>query len=160
MNKTKNAIVRQIAVATLAIGVATPCLADDFPAGQACPFGINIEVSDGRHTNFREFLDKDGNFVKFLITGNSPGLVVTNTTSGESYALKSRGQQQRFTPNADGSETYRGTGHTLIIYFDTDVPGPAAIAYIGQVVVQIDAGNVFTLLKSSGKEIDVCALLE
>jgi len=54
----------------------------------------------------------------------------------------------------------RGPGHTLTVYFPTDGPGPAVIAYIGQLVIDVDPDGVWTLVRNTGKEVDVCALLE
>jgi hypothetical protein len=161
MDKTKKRVSRLIPIIVAAsVAFVEPAYADDFPAGQACPFGIDITVSDGHALNAREFVDEDGNPVRLLITGNSPGLLITNTSSGESYSLKSRGQRQDLALHADGSMVITATGHTLAVYFPTDGPGPAVIAYIGQLVIDVDADGVWTIVRQSGKQVDVCALLE
>jgi hypothetical protein len=161
MEKTKKLVSRLMPIVVAAsAGVVAPAYADFFPAGQACPFPIEITVSDGHALNAREFVDEDGNVVRLLLTGNSPGLVITNTSSGESYSLKSRGQRQDLAFNADGTMVITATGHTLAVYFPTDGPGPAVIAYIGQLVIDVDANGAWTIVRQPGKQIDVCALLE
>jgi len=148
-------------LATLtALAFASPVLADDFPPGEACAFGIDIGVTVGHANNFRTFFDRDGNLIRVLLTGNSPELVITNTSSGASYKLNSRGQRQEFTIHPDGTATYTATGHTLLIWAPADEPGPAVIAYVGRIVADINVNNEWTLRTSTGKEIDVCELLE
>ena len=161
MDKTKKLVSRLMPIVVAAsAGFVVPAYADSFPAGQACPFAIDITVSDGHAFNAKDFIDEDGNLVRLLLTGNSPTLVITNTTTGESYSLKSRGQRQDLAINADGSMVITATGHTLTVYFPTDGPGPAVIAYIGQLVIDVDPDGVWTLVRNTGKEVDVCALLE
>jgi hypothetical protein len=52
------------------------------------------------------------------------------------------------------------TGHLVLILFPTDVPaGPTTTLYVGRVVYRSDALSNFTLLGTTGKATDICALL-
>ena len=51
-------------------------------------------------------------------------------------------------------------GHNVIILYPTDVPaGPSTTLYVGQVVYMDDGYGNFTLVKTSGKSLDICAAL-
>jgi hypothetical protein len=74
LDKTKKLVSRLMPIVVAAsAGFVAPAYADSFPAGQACPFAIEITVSDGHALNAREFVDEDGNVVRLLLTGNSRG---------------------------------------------------------------------------------------
>jgi hypothetical protein len=161
MNSLKRLpLLSTLLAAAAALGVSTGAAADDFPAGMACDFTLRVEQTPGHALNFKEFFDRDGNLVKVLITGNSPQLVVTNLDTGASTTFAPKGQMMKITPNGDGTTTWVVTGHTLIVYFPGDEIGPAAIHYIGRVTFQADAANTFTQIRASGRQLDVCELLE
>lgn len=161
MIDSKKFVSRHLSVAMLAaIGFATPCLADDYPAGVACDFALRVEPAPGHGADFKPFFDRDGNLVKILITGTSPTLAVSNVDNGNATTFASKGQMIKITPNADGTTSYAVQGHTLIIYWGADELGPGAVYYIGRVTLVVDAGGAFTSIRARGVEIDVCEMLE
>jgi len=103
------------ALVTACVSVTTPVAADEltFPAGEACPgFPLKVEFSpDAGHLLNRVFVDKNGNFVRFLQAGQNFPITFTNLSSGSSYRVKPEGTVFSVTPNADGSETWVMTGH-------------------------------------------------
>ena len=95
-----------------------------------------------------------------LSAGKGFDLTFTNGISGETLALPSKGSIQRTTVNADGTQTVRLTGNSVLIMFPTDVPaGPSTTLYTGRVVYTVDANGVFTIQGSSGPTTDICAFL-
>jgi len=163
MNHTERlSVLPRLAVALVAaLGFASSSVAQMYDAGVACAFPVQFDLGEGHSLNVREFVDRNGNPIRFMVTGALPTLTVTNLENNQSLTLKSKGQQQTFRANADGSTTYSISGNTVLTWFPTDdPPGPNTIAYVGHIVVNIDQNFVWTLVKSSGKELDLCALLE
>ncbi|TDN92301.1 hypothetical protein [Microbacterium sp. BK668] len=131
-----------------------------FPAGQACDFDIVVTGSTG-NTVYREFSDRDGDVVRTLLAGTGAALTLTNVETGTSVSLKSNGAVSMATVNPDGTTTLRSTGHNVILLSPSDVPaGPSTTLYVGRVTYDVGAGNVFTIVGSSGQTRDLCAELE
>jgi hypothetical protein len=146
----------------MAVATAAPASAAtiSLPAGTACEFPLDIEVSGGKRI-IREFTDRNGNVVKVIEAGKGFDLTFTNAETGESIAFPSNGSVSQTTFNADGSSTVQATGHNVVIFFPTDVPpGPSTTLYEGRLVYTVDANGVFTLQSSSGPTTDICALLD
>jgi hypothetical protein len=144
-----------------ALMLSTPGLAQVFPAGEACDdFDVNVDAGPGHGANFRVFEDEDGNLVRILITGTSPHLVITNLESGKSYTLVSKGQRQQIKFNDDGTTTIMATGHTMVQWASVDDPSSELIAYIGYLEILVDEDGIFHLVKATGRQIDICAILE
>jgi hypothetical protein len=62
--------------------------------------------------------------------------------------------------NADGSTTTVLTGHNLVILFPSDdPPGPSTTLHTGRVVFKVDTAGTFTILKTTGRALDICATL-
>ena len=145
------------------LGSGTPAIAVDppdvviFPAGTACGFDLQIEISSNPNQVNRQFTDKNGNVVRMLTAGKGSALVFTNLSNGETLSLKPSGAVQRTTINADGSQTVSLTGNNVLILFPTDKPaGPSTTLYVGQVTFTADSNGVFTLQSASGKSTDIC----
>jgi hypothetical protein len=151
------ALASAVAVATAAPASAATI---SLPAGTACEFPLDIELSGGKRI-VREFTDQNGNLVKVIEAGKGFDLTFTNTSpGGESIAFPSNGSVSKTTINADGSSTVQATGHNVVIFFPTDVPaGPSTTLYEGRLVYTVDTAGVFTLQSSSGPTTDICALL-
>jgi hypothetical protein len=132
----------------------------DLPAGQACPgFDVRLEASGEVQVN-KTFYDKSGDPVRAISAGRGSILTFTNLQNGTSLTLKTGGSVSRTTFNRDGSYTVTGTGHNVLILFPTDVPaGPTTTLYLGKLVYTVDASQVFTVLQTSGKQVDICAVL-
>lgn len=139
------------------------------PAGLACPdFNLGLSAT-GSDPLVREFTDKQGNVVRTISVGNDVVLTYTNygtdldnPVAGESITFKTAGSVTQITTNEDGTVTFTGTGHNGLILFPTDVPaGPTATQYIGRIVFNVDpATGVFTLVSTSGRQVDICAALD
>lgn len=171
----KSRITRALAPAALAaaalVAPAQPALADDvsfiLPAGTGCEFNLGVSWTGGNlHT--KEFLDKDGNTVRILTAGKGVLLTYTNygmkpkkPVAGESITFRTDGTVTEIVVNPDGTQTYTSTGHNGLVLYPSDVPaGPSATQYTGRIVFTVDpATGVFTLVSTSGPEIDVCAEL-
>lgn len=166
-------ITRGLALSALAaaalVAPAQPALADGsllFPAGIACEFNLGVSWTGGNlHT--QEFTDKNGEVVRFLTAGKGVLLTYTNygfkkkPVEGESITIRTDGSVTETVVNPDGTLTVTATGHNGLIMFPTDEPpGPSTTHYIGKIVFNIDpATGVFTLVSTSGSELDVCAEL-
>src|SRR5690349_17980183 len=132
MSKSMVLRMQQLLLATV-LTATGPVYADDvveFPPGIACEdFALRIDVV-GSSTVFREFTDKEGNIVRFLFAGKSPALSFTNLSSGASFSVKPNGLVDHLSLNPDGSYTLVITGHTLVVFFPTDVPaGPSSTLF-------------------------------
>ena len=127
------------------------------PSGQACNgFDLQIEGWNGKQ-HFKEFKDKNGT-VRTLSAGTGAALLYTNLSTGKTFSSKSNGSVTHTTINPDGSSMVDLTGHNVVILFPTDTPpGPSTTLYSGHVVISIDTGGNFTVLKESGKKTDICA---
>lgn len=149
------------------------------PAGLGCP-GFNLGISStGSDPLVREFTDENGEVVRTISVGNDVVLTYTNygTTplgdpenppiAGESITFKTAGSVTRTVNNPDGTQTVTGTGHNGLILFPSDVPaGPTATQYVGRIVYTIETividdeeVEVFTLVSTSGRAVDICAAL-
>lgn len=131
------------------------------PAGVACQFPLKIEFRAALHRPAdKTFVDENDNPVRILSVGKGQDLRFTNTISGAELILQGNGSVSKTTFNADGTVTVVTAGHNVISLFPTDVPaGPSTILYVGQVVYTVDSEGIFTLLKVSGKQTDICAEL-
>ena len=51
-------------------------------------------------------------------------------------------------------------GHTIVIMFPTDVPaGPTTTLYTGRVALRTSPAGVTTIVRESGRALDICAAL-
>jgi hypothetical protein len=149
----------------LALGSANQVNAADatfeLPAGQACldfDLIININVSD--HQVFKEWTDEFGNPVRMLTAGKGNDLEFVNGSTFATLSLKGKGSVSHTTFNPDGSSTVSATGHNVLILFPTDMPpGPTTTQHVGRVVYTVDANEVWTIQKVSGRTTDICAAL-
>jgi autotransporter passenger strand-loop-strand repeat protein len=131
-----------------------------FPAGIACPdFDLQLSSSGGNvHT--KQFVDRNGETVKTITAGKGFLLTYTNLDAGNSVTIRTDGSVTKTTYNPDGTQTVSATGHNGLIMFPADIPaGPTTTQYIGRIVYTIDPNGVFTLLRTSGSQRDICAEL-
>lgn len=148
-----------VAVASPAPAVAAPPPYEFvFPACEGFDLGVNIDDS-ASHTVFREFTDRDGNVVRTIFAGKGTDLTLANASTGAEIHLKGNGTVMRTSFNADGTATVESTGHNVILLFPGDPGGPATTLYVGRVVYEVGAGDVFTITNSSGVSRDICAEL-
>jgi hypothetical protein len=170
-----NSISRGLALSALAaaalVAPAQPALADDvsfiLPAGTGCEFNLGVSWTGGNlHT--KEFTDENGNTVRLLTAGKGVLLTYTNygmkpkkPVEGESITIRTDGSVTEIVVNPDGTLTYTATGHNGLVMYPSDVPaGPSTTHYIGKIVFTVDpVTGVFTLVSTSGSELDVCAEL-
>ena len=130
----------------------------DFPAGQACSFPLQIDITGGPQVT-KTFTAADGS-VRVLSAGKGSDLVFTNLLTGATYALKGNGTVSWTRVDASGSARFTFSGHNVIIYFPTDVPaGPSTTLVVGKEVIAVDSAGTFTRLARSGKTTDICAAL-
>jgi hypothetical protein len=142
------------------VGSAYADFTVDLPKGNACP-SFDLRVQSIGEGTAKDFYDKDGNLVKSITAGRGAQLTLTNLATSVSLNLKANGSVSKVTRNADGTSTWVITGHNVLILFPTDVPpGPTTTLYVGRVVFTVDnSTQVFTLLGTSGKSVDICAML-
>lgn len=138
------------------------------PAGLGCPDFILGLSATGSDPLVREFTDKQGNVVRTISVGNDVVLTYTNygtdpenLVAGESITFKTAGSVTRTEIDEDGTLTVTGTGHNGLILFPSDVPaGSTATQYVGRIVYNVDpVTGVFTLVSTSGRQVDICAAL-
>jgi hypothetical protein len=126
----------------------------------ACDFPLHVESRGG--TEPKEFKDKDGNTVRMITAGKGGALLFKNLETGATFSLKANGSVTHTTFNADGSSINAVMGHTVLVFFPTDMPpGPSTTLYEGRAVYTIDTKGVWTLQEndSSGRTTDICAEL-
>jgi uncharacterized protein YaeQ len=161
LDKTKKLVSRLMPIVVAAsAGVVAPAYADFFPAGQACPFPIEITVSDGTRSQRQGIRRRGRQRSPTAAHGQQPGLVITNTSSGESYSLKSRGNGRisRSMPMARWSSRPRATPSRCISPRTVLAPRSSRIS-VSSSSTSMPIG-VWTIVRQPGKQIDVCALLE
>ena len=131
----------------------------NFPAGLACDFPLRVSATSGQNLT-NQVVDKSGNVVRVLQVGTGISYTYTNLSTGKSITTRAGGSAIQ-TVVEDGVATLTATGHNALILFPTDVPeGPSTTVYQGKIVYTIDlASGVFTLLKTSGTSVDMCAAL-
>jgi hypothetical protein len=147
--------------AALILTAAHSALADDFPEGQACPdFALRV-TGTGGNLHSKEFVDRHGNLVRTITAGKGVLLTYTNLETGTSVTVRTDGSVTQIRENPDGTQTWTATGHNGLILFPTDIPaGPTTTQYIGRIVFNVDpATGIFTLLRTSGSQRDICAEL-
>lgn len=132
------------------------------PQGVACPdFAVRVSISGGQQV-FKEFVDKEGNVVRALFAGSGTRLLLESLDEDGTVlgTFSSKGGSVfHVTYNPDGTQTWRVTGHNLIVFLPSDIPaGPSTTLYVGQVIYTIDQG-VSTLEEVKGSTTDVCAAL-
>ncbi|MBT2325496.1 hypothetical protein J7E62_24490 [Variovorax paradoxus] len=147
------------------MGLAGPAAAEtlllELPAGLACPFALRVEGT-GANLVTKTFVDEQNNPVRTITAGKGFQLTFTNLSKTmNAVTFKSNGSVSKSTFNSDGTTTVQSTGHNGIILFPTDVPpGPTTTLYTGRVTYTIDANQVWTILTTSGKSVDICDALK
>jgi hypothetical protein len=153
-------VVALVASATI-VGTAVERAAAEtveFPAGVACEFPLTVESSEDTRS-VHEFTDANGNAV-LLLAGRGTAVTLTNDDTGATLSLPASGAPWRIVSRPDGTTTFTAMGHLVLIMFPTDVPaGPSTTLYVGRVVFDIDANDVFTLKETRGTATDLCAAL-
>jgi hypothetical protein len=167
--KTTRRLALAVGLAAVALTATQPAFAQDpfiLDAGLGCEFNLGIKATGGNLVT-REFTDAAGNVVRIISAGKGVDLTYTNygpdpenPVAGESVTVKTAGSVTNRVFNPDGTETWTQTGHNGLILFPTDIPaGPTTTHYIGRIVYNIDAKDVFTLVSTTGQERDICAEL-
>jgi hypothetical protein len=126
--------------------------------GQACEFSLGIDIVGGNQVN-RTFTDRNGN-VRILSAGQGSQLTFYNLSTANVLSLRPNGSVSHITVNPDGTQSIVGTGHNVIVLFDTDPGGPDASLYVGRIEFLFNPETGFTqIFKFNGKSTDICAAL-
>lgn len=154
-----------IVAITLVAALCTPirsfaadldCVSDPLQDGCACD-GFDLQLDSSGVPHIKEIVFKDG---RYFALGKGPTLTITNLATGAAVSLRGNGSNAQYSPGPDGTTTLVLTGHNVIVQFPTDVPpGPATTLYVGRVVYTIDSAGTWTLMRSSGTTLDICAAL-
>lgn len=133
------------------------------PAGEACDFPLQIVGTDA-NANVLAFRDKSGDVVRVITAGRGFTLTYSRLDKKgnvvDSFTLQPTGSVSRIDIAPDGTQTVVGTGTNGLVMFSTDVPPSSAVQYQGRIVFTIDpTTGVFTLVSSSGKQLDICEAL-
>jgi hypothetical protein len=139
-----------------------PSEAVDFPVGVACAgFPLRVEVWSGS-LNEHVLKDKNGFVQRVMFSGLGAAFRLTNLNSGKSLATRNNGASAlvEFNPT-DNSIKQTTNGHSLVVWFPTDVPaGPWTKLNSGKVVYSVSLGTgQGTLISMRGNATDVCAAL-
>jgi hypothetical protein len=139
---------------------ADPDFEEEFPAGIACEFPLKVEGFGGNQV-LKVFTDEHGTLVRSISAGKGSLLTFTNLDTGETLSLTTGGSVTQLTVNPDGTSTFMGTGHNVIILFPTDEPeGPSTILYQGRIVFTVDLNTgVGTVQTVNARQTDICAAL-
>jgi hypothetical protein len=161
MTTSKRVVFPRFIATLAALILSAPAFAqfDDYEAGESCVFPIRVEFAPGPGLHIREFVDAAGR--SFLIfTGNSPNLVVSNMESGESITFQPKGQRLEIIFNPDGSDRVIASGHTLVVWtVEIGEPLIGTFHYVGQLIIDTDSDGNSTIVKSTGRVLDVCSAL-
>jgi hypothetical protein len=155
------ALILTAAQATVANGPPEPVDPQEFnlPAGEACDFALRVSQNGG-NLHRKVFSDENGDPVRIIQAGKGFLLTYTNLDTGNSVTIRTDGSVSKTTFNPDGTQTVSATGHNGLILFPSDVPaGPTTTHYIGRIVYTIDQNGVFTLVRTSNNQRDICAEL-
>lgn len=155
---------RFMAAAGLALSCSATFAQDatiELPQGLACAdFPMRVEIWGNPQRVYREFFDKNGNLVRFIDAGKGSDLVFTNLTTGSTYSLKANGSTSQTRVKPDGSQLWSIEGHYVLLWFPTDQPpGPWTKLFVGRATYAVDSNGMFSDLKSTGREVDICAAL-
>jgi hypothetical protein len=148
-------------ILTLAVvlGSGSPATALDLPGGVACDFALHVDILGGNQV-MKEFTDKNGNVVRRLSAGKGSELFFVNVETSATLSLTTGGSVRHTTFHPDGTATVTDTGHTVLIFFPSDVPaGPSTTLYLGRVVYTVAEDGIATLQEVHGKTTDICAAL-
>ena len=139
---------------------AAPDSTMTYPAGTACSFPLQIDITGGPTRSTRPSKAVTEACVSFS-AGTGSDLVFTNLSTGATYALKGNGAVSWFRIDQSGSARITLTGHNIVIYFPSDVPaGPSTTLVVGREDIAVDLATFqFTRLARSGKTTDICAAL-
>jgi len=150
-----------VVLALFAVGRAdaAPDSTQIFAAGEACSFGLQIDITGSTQVNKR-FQGADGS-VRVLSAGTGSDLVFTNLATGKTFALTGNGSVTWTRIDASGSARLTLTGHNIAIYFPTDIPaGPSTTLVVGREDIAVDLATFqFTRLSRTGRTTDICAAL-
>jgi hypothetical protein len=133
--------------------------------GLGCEFGYMITLLNAGN---QQSIDNTARTRKgqIILAGESYDVLFT-ADSGQTYTLKGKGGAQFASPNPDGTYTYRFSGNYVLIWFPADDPtgaggsGPESWITTGNVTLRSDTllNGPWVLTSSSGRRIDLCALL-
>lgn len=143
------------------VAAGTPNQSFELPAGYACAnFPLKVETWDGKG-EYREVKSRNG-YTRFAFAGTGAAWRLTNLGSGKSMTTQNNGASALIQINeVDGSVKYKIQGHSLLIWFPTDMPkGPSTTLNSGQVSFHVDAIGTGSMLSTEGKTTDVCATLK
>jgi hypothetical protein len=137
------------------------------PAGTACA-DFDVLVTSETHPNasnpYREFYDRNGNFVRFFAGGRGDVYTFAVPGTGASFTWKGSGDNVRVYPLADdGTVTVIRTGGYWYTWGPDDAfdpPGPALYIFVGRINFAVDAAFIATRMEFTGKKTDVCAILQ
>lgn len=151
------------ATAVASLGVTTPASAAGawsitFDADVACTFPLTISGSGDGQKVYREFVDRQGGLRAVLTAGTGQELTYTNDDTAKHFSTRANGAVTWNVPQAEGPRTMKLLGHNVVILFPSD-GGPSTTLYTGQVVINVDAFDVWTVVEGSGGELDICAAL-
>ena len=138
---------------------AAPDATLTFDPGQACTFGLQIDITGAPQVN-KTLTGPDGR-VRVLAAGKGSDLVFTNLATGKTLALKGNGSVTWTKFEASGAARLTLTGHNVLIYFPTDIPaGPSTTLVVGREDIALDPATFgFTRLSRTGNTTDLCAAL-
>jgi len=144
------------------VAAAEPELAWEYTftgAEQACSgFDLHVAAYGGGSQVVREFAGRGGT-VLYLQAGTGYAMTFTNLSNDATMSTKSNGSLGWTTVFPDGSKKMALMGHGAVILFPTDNGGPSTTLYAGRVTVDISAAGVWTVTKTAGTAIDICAAL-
>ena len=146
--------------ATAALPADPPDSTLVFQAGLACSnFDLKVDTWDGK-LNEKQLKDRNG-YLRILLAGTGAAWRLTNMSSGKTLSTQNKGASALIQVYlADGSVNATIRGHSLIIWFPSDLPpGPSTTLHSGQVVYSLSPAGVGTLVSVNGNTADVCTAL-
>ena len=147
-------------LATAALPADPPDSTLVFQAGLACSnFDLKLDTWDGK-LNEKQLKDRNG-YLRVLLAGTGSAWRLTNQSNGKSISTRNVGASALIQVyRADGSINATIRGHSLFIWFPSDLPpGPSTTLLSGQVVYSLSPAGVGNLVSVNGNSTDVCTAL-
>jgi len=137
---------------------AEPAFAVDFDAGVVCPDTIlHVEGFGAGAPVYHEFT-MPGGTARILSAGTGFALTFSSPDTDGSLALDANGAVNWMTSRPGEGTLMTLTGHNVVFLFPAD-GGPSTTLYVGRVQISVAADGVWTVERTAGTALDVCAAI-
>jgi len=130
----------------------------ELPAGSVCPFALHW-VEDGSRMQALTFPVQANGDQLFRYSGPQWSTFTNLDSPGVPPLVVGGGLRLDLIFHANGTADVRVDGTVVVLYFETDAPGPSAWLLHGRTHDTLDAGFNTISHAFNGKAVDLCAAL-